>query len=445
MSKTILSSIYIGVAVIIAAFGASNVVAAPPANDNFANAEVLTGVRVSVTRTNVDATKEAGEPNHANDVGGKSVWFKWTAPRDGIFTFSTNRSDSNIDTLLGIYVGPSVNALSGRGFNDNIFGPANNRSAFSPSVAGGTTYYIAIDGGSDSGTPASGSFTLDIKPRFNIQAADYDTDGMTDLMIFRPSDGTWRILNSATGQTTVNAWGTNGDIPMILSTSFEMNRSVYRPSDNTYYLQARCCTPDTYFKWGVSGDIPVAEMFGGDPSTPFSVFRPSTGTWFIKYTNTVVYYKFGQSGDIPVPGTYSPDMFADIAVFRPSNGVWYFLYKQSSSDAGVFGAVKFGQNGDQPVQGDYDGDGILDVAVFRPSDASWWVLRSSDGQATYFQHGQNGDIPSTGDYDGDGLFDYAVFRPSTGAWLIRRSTDGAILNRQFGQSGDIPMTANRAY
>ena len=47
--------------------------AAVPGNDNFANAEVLTGIRLSVVRNNIDATKETSEPNHASNIGGKSV------------------------------------------------------------------------------------------------------------------------------------------------------------------------------------------------------------------------------------------------------------------------------------------------------------------------------------------------------------------------------------
>lgn len=54
--------------------------AAPPANDNFANAEIINGIQIHLVRTNVEATKKPNEPNHANNPDSKSVWFKWTAP-----------------------------------------------------------------------------------------------------------------------------------------------------------------------------------------------------------------------------------------------------------------------------------------------------------------------------------------------------------------------------
>src|SRR5215470_4622860 len=48
---------------------------AAPANDNFANGIVTSG---SATGSNVGATKEAWEPLHAGNAGGKSVWWFWT-------------------------------------------------------------------------------------------------------------------------------------------------------------------------------------------------------------------------------------------------------------------------------------------------------------------------------------------------------------------------------
>ena len=55
--------------------------AAPP-NDNFVDAAELSGLPAEATGSNVDATREPGEPNHGNQGGEHSIWFKWTAPRD---------------------------------------------------------------------------------------------------------------------------------------------------------------------------------------------------------------------------------------------------------------------------------------------------------------------------------------------------------------------------
>src|SRR5262249_30122891 len=88
-----------------------------PANDNFANATALTGSSPTATGTNVSASKETGEPNHAGNAGGHSVWWKWTAPSTR--TFPTRRSTNNFDTLLGVYTGSAVNSLTAVASNDD--------------------------------------------------------------------------------------------------------------------------------------------------------------------------------------------------------------------------------------------------------------------------------------------------------------------------------------
>src|SRR5262250_2110229 len=51
-----------------------------PINDNFANRIALTGSNIATNWSNVGATYEPGEPEHLFTFGGKTVWWKWTAP-----------------------------------------------------------------------------------------------------------------------------------------------------------------------------------------------------------------------------------------------------------------------------------------------------------------------------------------------------------------------------
>jgi hypothetical protein len=116
--------------------------AAAPANDNFVDRIVLTGNSVSATGSNVSATKEAGEPNHAGNAGGHSVWWSWTAPATGDVTIST--AGSAFDTVLGVYTGSSVGSLLLTASDDD--GGSGTTSQVSFTAVGGTAYRIAVDG-----------------------------------------------------------------------------------------------------------------------------------------------------------------------------------------------------------------------------------------------------------------------------------------------------------
>jgi hypothetical protein len=127
-----------------------------PANDNFANRLVLSGTSITVTGTNVNATKEAGEPNHGGNAGGKSVWYSWTAPSTGVVSIDTH--GSNFDTLLGVYTGTSVAALTTVASNDDDPAGGTTTSKVTFATTAGTTYQIAVDGYGG----VSGSITLNL-------------------------------------------------------------------------------------------------------------------------------------------------------------------------------------------------------------------------------------------------------------------------------------------
>lgn len=120
-------------------------------NDNFAAATALIGPSGTVTASNVGATKEQGEPNHAFGAGGASVWHRITAPVAGTMTVDT--FGSSFDTLLAVYTGTAVNALTAVAQNNNFNG---SQSLVSLPATAGTVYYIAVDGWN----AAEGAITL---------------------------------------------------------------------------------------------------------------------------------------------------------------------------------------------------------------------------------------------------------------------------------------------
>lgn len=114
-----------------------------PTNDAFLTARVLNGSAGTVTGSTVGASKEPGERNHADNPGGASVWFRWTAPANG--SLVVDALTSGFDTLLEAYSGSSISTLVPIVANDNDDGVL--QSSIGPfTVTAGTTYSIAVDG-----------------------------------------------------------------------------------------------------------------------------------------------------------------------------------------------------------------------------------------------------------------------------------------------------------
>jgi len=123
----------------------ANLANVAPSNDNFANAVVFEGQSGSVRGLSIGASVEDGEPLAARWDSTASLWWRWTAPSDGMFSFDT--VGSTFDTVLGVYTGDSVAALTAVAENDDgDDGDIGNASAVSFEATAGTTYYIAVAG-----------------------------------------------------------------------------------------------------------------------------------------------------------------------------------------------------------------------------------------------------------------------------------------------------------
>jgi hypothetical protein len=114
-----------------------------PGNDAFAGAMPLAPEPGTYMASNRLATAEAGEPTTAGQAPSHSLWFTIKPAANGVLTVDTDRS--KIDTVLGIYTGSSVNALSLVGEEDNE-GTGKTYSRLSVPVTSGTTYRIKVDG-----------------------------------------------------------------------------------------------------------------------------------------------------------------------------------------------------------------------------------------------------------------------------------------------------------
>ena len=117
-----------------------------PANDDFADASSIGGESGRETGTNMGAGIEDDEPLYFYVESTATVWWRWTAPKSGSFSFSTQ--GSNFDTWLGVYTGSAVEALEPLAEDDD--GGEGSTSIVTFDAVAGTTYYIAVGGYDDS-------------------------------------------------------------------------------------------------------------------------------------------------------------------------------------------------------------------------------------------------------------------------------------------------------
>ncbi|MCH8994957.1 MAG: hypothetical protein IH959_08345 [Chloroflexi bacterium] len=124
-------------------------------NDNFADAWEISGLPFTGAQNTEGMTTEVGEPlspetsstNPSNCIlatpneMGATVWYQFTPSESGVIFAETD--DSNFDTVLAVYTGSAIDALTVVICNDDRFGL---QSEVTFQVTAGTTYYLQVGG-----------------------------------------------------------------------------------------------------------------------------------------------------------------------------------------------------------------------------------------------------------------------------------------------------------
>ena len=228
----------------LTALAAMPVIAAPPANDNFAARQAITGASATVTGTNAEATMEAGE----DDLGGlygATVWYRWAPPVSGWVWIHTNTSP--LDTVIRVTTGTTLTGLTLIGYNDEDPDQSGVSGDFTSSLTflatGGVTYNIAVGGWVDdfSGLPEEGNFTLrvvsgagatpavtpgsisfspssanvtaaavNVTANYTVQAGYYSGAGSASIAFFRP-DGSFVLPVESAGRDWITTLPQSGN------------------------------------------------------------------------------------------------------------------------------------------------------------------------------------------------------------------------------------------
>jgi hypothetical protein len=372
--------------------------ASPPANDNFASAATI-ALNSLVVGTNLGATKESGEPNHGGSTGGRSVWWNFTAPKTGRFVVST--AGSNFDTLLGIYTGGTVNALTTIAGNDDCV--ATNRLHSCVSFAGiaGTVYRIAVDGF----IAASGNINLIVTAP--LVTADFGGDSRSDIL--------WRHDTSPVamwqmgGYLSISRAGVTNSVPNDWAIIAEDDFDGDGKSDILWR--------------NVSGPVVLWQMNGAAPTATPTV------------TNTI-----GPEWAIVGTCDFNADGKADI-LWRHTGGtvaMWLMNGATPVLQTGVTSAI--GNDWKIVGLGDFNGDGRCDILWRHDTGpVAMWLMNGATPILTVgvtSAIGNEWKIIGTRDFNGDGKADI-LWRLDSGPvamWIM----NGNVPYTTTGVTGSIP-------
>jgi hypothetical protein len=357
---------------------------APAANNNFATRQSLFGPSGAVGGSNHGATKEAGEPNHAGNTGGVSVWYSWTAPASGPVTFETR--SSGFDTLLGVYSGSNVGGLASVASNDDA--DANARySRVEFNAVAGQSYEIAVDGfGGVTGA-------LQLQWRGGGGKADFDGDG----------DGDFVWQNTQTGE-----------------------RVIWFLRDGQY--ESGIFLPTIAPEWRIAS----AGDFNADGHADFVWQNINNGErviWFLRngqYQGGIYLQTIAREWEIASAADFNDDGHADFVWQNVNTGerVMWFL-RDGRYQGGIF-LETIAPEWRIAGAADFNADGHADFAWqnIRTGERVMWFLRNGQYQGGIFMEtiAPEWRIAATADFNADGFGDFAWQNINTGErvmWFLR--------------------------
>ena len=287
--------------------------------------------------------------------------------------------------------------------------------------------------------------------------SDFDGDGVSDLVVYRPTNGQWFILPSASKFTfsTYRTYqlGLPGDLPLIGDFDGDniSDMAVWRPKTGEWFYRLSSNNFATYtsIQWGLKGDKPITGDYDGDGKTDFTAYRPKTGQFFTLKSSSGYNRAAAINGNaaaLSVINLGSIDNDAVVGRFTNTGQdeyatVWQvarFWTVKNINNQMLF-SLPWGNPGDLAFSADVDGDKLSDRVVARKNGTNWtWYTSFTAGGAEVKTFGSSNEIPQCSrDFDGDGKTDPATFYNPTGMWRIMLSSTGKTASYQFGLPGDV--------
>ncbi|MFL6796068.1 MAG: FG-GAP-like repeat-containing protein [Xanthobacteraceae bacterium] len=394
-----------------------------PFNDYFPNALSVAAGGIA-TGSNVNATKEEGEPNHYG-AGGRSVWWRFTPNSSGLVTITTAGSD--YDTMMAVYTGGSVNSLTKLVENDDCIGVQSCVTFF---AVAGTTYRIAVDGFN----AAIGNIQLNVS-RVGYHAHDFNANGNSDIAWRQQSTGAialW-LLNGATVASSGGLGAVASNWQIVGQRDFNRDGKhdvLWRDTSNgavaIWFLNGTAISSSALLgnvatSWSIAG----TGDFSGDGRGGL-LWRDSGGSTAIWLLNGGTVLQSAVIGTVPAPwavaglADFNGDGKADILWRNTSTGdvaIW-FMNGVSVNSSAFVGAVATSWS--IVGTGDFNGDGKADI-LWRDNagTVAIWLMNGAAvaGSTGLGTVATSWVIAETGDFNADGKGDI-LWRDAGGTTAI---------------------------
>jgi len=333
-----------------------------PPNDYFTNRITIPTNTSQVFGTNIFATKESGETNHANNLGGKSLWWTWTAPTNGVLQLNT--VGSTFVALLAAYEGSSVSNLTRLAANNGA-SQSDGFARVTFGVASQSQIQIAVDGFSNGSAQAAGVIVLNLafKPDTNAPTvvissptAGAKTTNTTVTVKGTASDNVavalvqYRLENAAGTNDYQDATGTNqwsGTVSNLVAGPNTIRARAYDTSSNLSLTVTRTYTyvVTSPLDLSTTGTGRVSPNYSNAPlaigGTYTLTATPGTGSLFSNWTGTIsansAKLTFIMQSNMVLQANFVPNPFTPVK--GNYAGLFYVSGGVTMTNAGYFSAI----------------------------------------------------------------------------------------------------------
>ena len=347
----------------------------PPANDDWEDAEVLTGYSDTASGTTVGATGQCGQGviHHSyNDESTNDVWYKWTPPQTGRVRVEISGTDLILSVARGSSYATLVNIGPQFGLEDE-FGYL--------TVEGGEDYYFVVQGNGG----AEDTFTLSFEMA-NVSAPANDEPDNATLLPNTPLGGSISVV------TEGSIFDTEGPFAGDFVTNAEELSTIWYKLQPTQDGAITITVPTvTNFNGDFSNDVKVRVYQGDDIATATEVHAginasPNSGNvGTVNLEAGETYWIAVTTRAWTESGSASFDMlFTSGDVFEPGTGAGVGVFD------GTTGGFVYDDEDDEYVASGGVGYGTITPFPTGHNPYGWWcrfTLRSSTGDYLY-RYGQ---------------------------------------------------------